>query len=134
MLRIKTRVGPSEIHGVGLFADEDVAEGTVIWERTSLDLVLLSSDLASLPDVEREFVYEYGTFCRVLDTRFVCLDNTRFMNHATGLAANVVSTDLQIDSVNIAARRIRRGDEITIDYSTICDAVRGSSPDFVGRK
>ena len=85
-----------------------------------------------MPEVEQEFVFEYGTFCRMLGTWLVCLDNTRFMNHASGLKANVVSTDVQIDSLNIAARYIRRGEELTIDYSTICDAIRETVPDFVG--
>ena len=31
MLTIKTRIGKSLIHGTGLFADEDVPAGTVIW-------------------------------------------------------------------------------------------------------
>lgn len=119
------------MHGVGLFADQDVAEGEVVWERGPLDVVLLSSDVASMPDVEQEFVFEYGTFCRLLGTWFVCLDNTRFINHASGRRANIVSTDMQIDSLNIAARSIRRGEELTIDYSTICDAIRETRPDFV---
>lgn len=132
MLRVKTTVGPSAVHGVGLFADEDVPRGTVVWERSSLDVVLLSSDVALLTDVDRDFVYEYGTFCMHLGTWFVCLDNTRFINHASSRVANLVSTDRQIDSVNIAARRIRKGEELTIGNATTCDAVRGSNPDYVG--
>ena len=32
MLRVETKIGPSAIHGIGLFADQLITEGTVTWE------------------------------------------------------------------------------------------------------
>ena len=35
MLFVKTRVLPSRIHGLGLFADEDIPKDTILWKFTS---------------------------------------------------------------------------------------------------
>ena len=32
MLLVKTKIGPSKIAGIGLFADEFIAKGTPVWK------------------------------------------------------------------------------------------------------
>src|SRR3954469_1637143 len=36
MLLVKTRLGPSTIHGIGVFADEDIPRGTIVWSFNPL--------------------------------------------------------------------------------------------------
>jgi hypothetical protein len=36
MLLVKTTIAPSPIHGIGLFADQFIPQGTRIWEFTTL--------------------------------------------------------------------------------------------------
>ncbi len=36
MLLIKTKLDLSKIHGIGLFAGEDIPKGTIIWRFNSL--------------------------------------------------------------------------------------------------
>lgn len=40
MLLVKTALKLSAIAGYGLFADEDIAEGTLIWQYTSETCIL----------------------------------------------------------------------------------------------
>ena len=34
MLYVKTKIGQSKIHGMGLFADQFIKKGTIIWKFT----------------------------------------------------------------------------------------------------
>ena len=61
MFHIKTKLGESSIHGVGLFADEDVSEGDVVYvANLSVDLVLSDDELKYVNAVaEGELHLEY---------------------------------------------------------------------------
>ena len=131
MLIVRTEVRPSPIHGLGAFLLEPVSKGDAVWERGPVDVEMGIDEVDALPRVAREFVREYGTFSRLFGTWFVCGDDARFINHASGATATLRSTDVQIDSVNTAARDLAVGDELTIDYSTICDAVHDDRPAYV---
>lgn len=115
MLRIRTRLAPSPIHGIGLFADEPVVAGTVIWELDPLfDLTFTVEDLDSLSPPSREQVQRYAFFDDHLGKYVLCGDDARFMNHA--IAPNTVNKD---DTRTMAVRSINVGDEVTCDYSKI---------------
>ena len=49
MLTIKTKIGPSKIEGVGLFADEPIKKGTKVWAfEPKLDLLLSKEEVEAL--------------------------------------------------------------------------------------
>ena len=57
MFVIKTRVGPSTIHGIGVFACDDVPAGGVVWRfHPPFDQVLSQLDIAGLPEIAREYL------------------------------------------------------------------------------
>src|SRR6516225_3895295 len=61
MLLVKTTLRPSEVHGLGLFADEFIPKGTVIWRFDGrVDHRYDESQLAALPAEEQERLF---TFC-----------------------------------------------------------------------
>lgn len=119
MLRVKTELRASPLHGLGCFAAQDVARGEVVWQfDAGMDVVLPASSLDSLPVTTREFLKMYGY---VLDgTMVLCSDHARHMNHSSD--PNVIEID---DGSNVAARDIAVGEELTCNYFDF-DALAGA--------
>ncbi len=113
MMIVKNYVAPSAIHGVGVFAGEDIKQGTRIYEFIeAVDIVMTQQQAASYGD-------EFARFMRIFAyvepsdrTMVISVDNSRFMNHApepnTGWD----------DRFGWATRDILKGEEITCDYYT----------------
>jgi len=112
MLCVKTRLGPSTIEGVGLFAAEPISKGTVVWRYDPrFDLSLDMRDIPASDTIAREWLMRYGYQPDEEPVYVVCGDNARFMNH---------SDDPNCDDLNdetIALRDIAAGEEITCDYA-----------------
>lgn len=116
MMLIRTRVGPSAIHGLGLFAAESVAKGTPVWRfERGFDQEFSSEEAAALPAHTREHLRGYGFVSRE-DGRIVKSgDHACFMNHAappnTGAARGATGP-----VTTVALRDIAAGEELTCDY------------------
>ncbi len=114
MLLIPNYVGPSAIEGVGVFAGEPIAKGTIIWTLDErFDQVLSPAEIAQLGEQQRRFVERYG-YSHTLRPELTVLelDNGRFMNHSD--APNTEFTDPHI---GWAIRDIAEGEEITCNYA-----------------
>ncbi len=83
MLLVSTELRPSGIHGLGLFALEDIPKGTVIWRfQVGFDTVISLELLATLPPCQQTFVRHYGYLSAQRPNAYVmCNDDSRFMNH-----------------------------------------------------
>jgi SET domain-containing protein len=117
MLLVKTRLGESAIHGIGLFADEFIPQGTVTWRfMAGLDLLLDDATVNGSPEPIRSTLQRYCYLDAASRNYVFCLDNARFMNHAD--APNTVSRPSDTDpfGVDIAVRDIAPGEELTCDY------------------
>jgi uncharacterized protein len=116
MFIIRTRVGPSTIHGTGVFACEDVTIGAPIWRyHPPFDQVLSADDIARLPDIGRDFLAIYAYRSKDLDGKTVlCGDHARFLNHSYD-----PNTEEQL-FLSIARKPIATDDEITCDYGAFC--------------
>lgn len=120
MLLVKTFLGESKIHGIGLFAAEPIKKGTVIWEFTPhLDMTFPIARLHEAPRQMKEFldIYGYIPIDRP-DIYIICVDNARFVNHS-GKPNSDDTTGKTIASRDIAA-----GEEILSDYTSFevpCD-------------
>lgn len=116
MLLVRTKVLPSGIHGLGLFADQFIAKGSTVWEyREPFDTYLSDDFVKSLPDVARQAIEE--TCDHDGAGWLVCADNSRFINHCKDANTDCV----QEPGFLIANRGIQSGDEITQDYRQSCD-------------
>jgi hypothetical protein len=61
MLLIRTYVAPSAIQGLGLFAAEDVSEGTKVWAfAPGLDQLIAQTQLTELPAAFRDYLARYA--------------------------------------------------------------------------
>jgi SET domain-containing protein len=110
MLKVKTFLRDSLIQGIGLFADEDIKKGKIVSELTSLDVKIKKDDILN-NDIE--FFNHYFSYQgEYYQTYF---DNMRFMNHSDN--PNCIDAE---NGTCIAIKDIKKGEELTCDYSIIC--------------
>ena len=110
MLTVKTSVRKSDIQGNGLFADEDIKEGSVIWTFVpGFDVVLTQAQVDAFPPQAQEYVERYGY--REEGRIILTMDNDRFTNHSPTPNTRVLASGDMVASENI-----RRDTEITADY------------------
>jgi len=115
MLLVNTRVLASLIEGVGLFAAEPIAKGTVVWRfEPGLDLVVPETLIAELPEAAQAFFRRYAFPCPFFPGGLLMgFDNTRFVNHSA--TPNLDNTGPE----TIALRDIAEGEELTTDYDEL---------------
>lgn len=114
MLVVPTFVGPSTIEGVGVFASEPIAAGTLIWVLSEqFDKLLTDKELSALSPLQQDFAARYGyPHMTKPDITVIEFDNGRFMNHST-----TPNTDFTDTEKGWAIRNIAAGEEITCDYA-----------------
>jgi hypothetical protein len=111
MLLIHARAGLSDIHGIGLIAQEFVAHGTRVWElRAGFDLLLSQTELLQLSPPAQDQVIWYAYWDSVRGAYVLSGDDDRFTNHADD--PNTASDS----DATYAVRDIYPGQEITWDY------------------
>lgn len=109
MLLVKTYVDKSSIHGLGVFAAEFIPKGTKIWRYVEgFDRCWTLKQFRKLPKPARDFLKDYGY--RVDGEIIFTVDNDHYINHS-----DKPNTYLH-NGYAIAARNIRKGQEITNDY------------------
>lgn len=118
MLMVKTRLGMSQIEGLGLFADEDIPKGTVTWRFViGFDQTFGAADIADLPETARLELMRY-VYLHIRTGKYVaCLDNARFMNHCSNPNTAGVYPSENDEGYDIATRDIAKGEELTCDYA-----------------
>lgn len=128
MLLVKTMVKSSAIAGVGLFADEDISEGTIVWQYTPETCIIITKEqfqvwLQSFHKTEKQIIQYYLTYTYYqakLNGLILCLDNGRFVNHSLEPTLHSPSNLGQDASwqYSLAKRNIKKGEELTEDYRT----------------
>lgn len=87
--------------------DEDISKGDVVWELDKDEKILTKEEREKLPPQIRKFAFQYK------DGYIVVHDGSELMNHSCDPNLWWGSDD------NLVARRnIRKGDELTYDYSS----------------
>jgi SET domain-containing protein len=117
MLLVKTRIGLSSIHGIGLFADEDIPRGTVVWDfMPPFDVMVSAKKVNFLPEAARAQVLKYSYYDDDEGKYVLCGDDARHFNHSetpnTGNGCGQNGTG----NATIAICDIRAGEEITCNY------------------
>ncbi|MEK6917736.1 MAG: SET domain-containing protein [Nanoarchaeota archaeon] len=112
MLLVKTYLGKSKIHGLGLFAGEFIPKGKLVWEFVpGFDFMIKDKDFKKLPDVAKSFVLHFGYYEKNEKRHVINPDNARFFNHSKN--PNVI--DLT-KTKSIAKRNIKKDEELTCNY------------------
>jgi len=125
MLLVKTYLDKSPIHGIGVFAAEDIRKGRKIWVfAEGYDRFYSLKQFAKLPRQARAFLKSYGY--RVDGEVLFTVDNDRHINHS-----EQPNTYLR-DGYVLARVDIKKGTEITNDYRefdiALCAAFLNDKP------
>ena len=118
MLMVRTQLGISKIHGIGLFADEFIPKGTITWRfMDGFDIRLPQSAVDALSPPTRDQFLKYAYFDERVGVYELCSDDARFFNHADD--PNTASVESPTGgAVDVATRDIAKGEELTCDYRT----------------
>ena len=128
MMMVATELRPSAIQGIGVFLTEDVREGQLIWRYDGrVDRVYAQSELDTLPPFMQSFMRIYSTLHEASGLWVLCGANGRHFNHSD--APNTISLGIAFGD-DVAACDLTAGTELTSDYRTICDHVRGNGLGF----
>lgn len=117
---VYTRLGPSRVHGVGVFAIADIPNGTYIFEPDDEDTVPVQA--ASTKQLSLALQELYKDFCVLTNgvyecpSSFNCLTPAWFLNHSK---SPNVAADLSLKFY--AIRDIAKDEELTTDYATYSD-------------
>lgn len=120
MLLVKTKLKESPIQGIGLFADEFIPKGTLIWKFTpKIDTAYTLQEVENLKkEGTWKAISKYAYHSKITNKYVLCGDDARFINHSSiNPATDDTNTWDEIEGLTIAARDIQKGEEITSDYS-----------------
>ena len=126
MLLVKTRLGMSDIHGVGLFAAEFIRAGATVWRlNPALDIRLTGEQILGLPEPCRDQIQKYSYREKHSGLYVLCGDDARFFNHSMEPNCQDVYNG-EGEDVTLAGRDIEYGEELTCDYAAFdLDLVEG---------
>lgn len=117
MIHINYKIKESKIHGIGLFADQDIKAGDLIYTPSPLlDVDITEAEFESLSSSEQKEVMYYGYFNKKTRKWHVAFDMIRILNHGKGEGTNVTQDE---DMVMTAKRDITTGEELLQDYDEI---------------
>lgn len=100
----------SESIGYGVFATSDIPEGTIVYVKDSLELVISPTDyLLHTPEMQE--VVEKYSYIDEKGNRIISWDFAKYVNHCCN--CNTISTGYGFE---IAIREIKKGEQITDEY------------------
>ena len=116
-LLVNTKVSKSEIHNLGLFADQFIPTGTLVWKHDSvLDGWISSNEIQNAPESFKKHLDYFCCYDIELDSYIVAKDNVNWINHSDNPNLNSPTKYF-----HIALRDINVGEELTLNYRQICD-------------
>lgn len=115
MIHIKYKLDKSDHHGVGLFADQDIVKGSVIYTPSPLlDVNLTQEQFDSLDEKEKREMQYWGFFDESSQKWHVDFDVSHFINHSY---EGTVSQDPTYTEAHLVVTRdIKAGEELTQNY------------------
>lgn len=114
---VRTKIGPSKIHGTGIFADQFIPKDTMTWRfAPGFDLHIKPDDLLKLSESARKIFWKYAYVDKYNDHYILCFDDERFINHSED--PNIIQRKYngETEGVEVAARDIKPGEELTVNY------------------
>ncbi len=115
MLLVKTKIGPSTIHGIGLFADQFIPKGTTTFRYvSSFDPAYSKEEIGKMPTVAQEFMKWFTYFDQSINKYVLCADNQRYINHSEDPSKRNIKSTPDEDT---AMKDIQPGEELLCNYN-----------------
>lgn len=119
MLLVRTKLKESTIDGLGVFSDEFIPEGEIIWKFEPLvDRLIEEKDIDTMPAHIVEFLDHYCEYFPELGLLVLSGDHDRFTNHSETPNTRVLLPNGP-QALVVAARDIAPGEELTCDYGVV---------------
>lgn len=117
---VYTRLMPSKIHGVGVFAIRDIPKNTIIFNEEEAAKEEISVSKEAIKELDSEIKKLYEDFCVTENNRYTyCPDSfdlvtvAWYVNHSKN-----PNVKYGRDDNFVALRDIKKGEELTADYET----------------
>jgi SET domain-containing protein len=117
---VYARLAPSKLHGVGVFAIRNIRKGIEIFPGVDDKIVWVDpAKIKNLPAAIRRLYEDFGIYkdgkigC---PTNFNLLNASCYINHS-----DLPNLRLDNNYRAYAARNIKKGEELTLDYTTYMD-------------
>ncbi len=121
--KVLVRLAPSKIHGVGVVAILPIKKGEYVFGADDSEMIWVKkSSIRHLPKQIRKL---YKDFCILKNNLYGCPKNFNeltpswYLNHST--KPNVAADE---DYRFYAIRNIKKGEELTVDYTTFSKKLR----------
>ena len=123
---VETKIGSSVIHGIGLFAAQFISKDTPVWKFVDgFDIRVSEEKLKTLTEPAKKQFLNYSYLDPKTNMYTLAFDDSRFANHSDN--PNVTTTvDAHGEEIDVAARDIQEGEELTYDYN-ILEEIRDDS-------
>jgi uncharacterized protein len=114
MLTVDHNISPSTIHGLGVFSNEKILTGQLVWTFSPVvDREVPIEQLLTMPDHVLRMFARHAWYVEERSTFVIGTDGDYFMNHSD-------EPNLTDDGEYMyAARDIEVGEELTCDYSAV---------------
>lgn len=119
MNQVKTYVDKSPIHGLGLFAAEDIPKGTIIWSFEYPDINVDYNHYLTVvkPTMSEQTAWYFEQYCSIKDNVLTFYaDDAKYGNHSF-----IPNTYTDSEGKQIAKEDILKGQEITCNYNEFHD-------------
>lgn len=115
MMHIRYKLNNSSRHGIGLFADEDLAAGQLVYTASPLlDVNITQEQFDSLSEREQQEIRWWGFKIEDEGLWHVDFDVSKFINHAKD--GTLTQDREEKDAYLVTTRAIARGEELTQNY------------------
>lgn len=136
MMCVKTKVLPSKIHGLGLFADQNIPKGTMIWKFTpGFDLKFTKEQILNFPKDLQIYLAFYSWKSKKSGMYCFSSDNGKYFNHSD--KPNVLSAykDGEEEVITTSLKEIKAGEEILDNYSSFEETIDNDNVlEFIAKK
>lgn len=115
MIHIKYKLDKSKLHGVGLFTEENLKKGHVVYTASPLlDVNITQKQFESLDEKEKREIRYWGFWDDPNNVWHVDFDNSKFINHSFN--PTLTQDPKHKDAYLVAARDVKAGEELTQNY------------------
>lgn len=115
MMHIAYKLKESPLHGIGLFAQENLSKGQLVYTASPLlDVDITQEEFDSLAENEKREIRWWGFWDEPTQRWHVDFDVSKFINHA--IDATLTQDPNHIDAHLITTRAVNAGEELTQNY------------------